>query len=269
MVTRCPRCGTAFRVAPAQLAVRDGHVRCGQCTTVFDARTTLVAEAESVPPEMHGPASVAPAPAAARTAEIDRVEAAVSQPFGASLPPEPEVSLAEADSDFEFGPGVRRRARLRTALWAVASLAAAIALLAQVAYTYRSELAVRVPGVRPWIEAACARLGCTVPLPRHVDLISIESSELQAERSVPGVLTLSAVLRNRATFGQALPALELTLTDALDRPVARRVLLPRDYLGGRAEREPVFAPNAEHALKLHIEAAGLDARGYRLYVFYL
>jgi predicted Zn finger-like uncharacterized protein len=270
MITRCPRCGTAFRVVPAQLAVRDGHVRCGQCTTVFDARTTLVAEADSVPLEAQGPVSVAPAPTAARAVEIAQVEAAVSQPFSASLPPEPEVSLAEPDSDFEFGPRTRRGARIRTALWAVASLVAAVVLGAQVAYAYRGELAVRLPESRPWIEAACARLGCTVPLPRHVDLISIESAELQAERNAPGVLTLSAVLRNRATFGQALPALELTLTDAQDRPVARRVLMPRDYLGGRAEREPLlFAPNAEHTLKLHVDASGLNASGYRLHVLYL
>ena len=266
MVTRCPRCGTAFRVVAPQLAVRDGHVRCGQCTTVFDARATLVADAEAEALDAQGPASIASA--APHEVEIAQVEAAVSQPL-VSRPLEPEISLAEPDSDFEFGPHTRRGARIRTALWAVASLAAAVALGAQVAYAYRGELAVIAPASRPWFEAACARLRCTIPLPRHVDLVSIESSELQVERNAPGVLTLSAVLRNRAAFGQALPALELTLTDAQDRPVARRVLLPRDYLGPRAEREPVFAPNAEHALKLYVDAAGLNATGYRLYVFYL
>jgi predicted Zn finger-like uncharacterized protein len=268
MVTRCPRCGTAFRVVASQLAVRDGHVRCGQCTTVFDARATLVADAEAVGFEAQGPASVAPEPAAPHEIEIAQVEAAVSQPL-VSRPLEPEISLAEPDSDFEFGPHARRGARIRTALWAVASLAAAAALGAQIAYAYRSELAVLAPGSRPWLEAACARLHCTIPLPRYVDLVSIESSELQVERNAPGVLTLSAVLRNRAAFGQALPALELTLTDAQDRPVARRVLLPGDYLGPRAEREPVFAPNAEYSLRLYVDAAGLNATGYRLYVFYL
>jgi predicted Zn finger-like uncharacterized protein len=284
MTTRCPRCGTAFRVVPEQLAVRDGHVRCGQCTTVFDARAALVAEPApeaAPPPEVQGPPSVAPEPLTepapepppepplARAVEIARVEAAVSRPFGASLPPEPEVSLAEADAALEFGPRVRRAARLRAALWGVASLAAAGALAAQAAYAFRGELAVLAPATRPWLEAACAQLRCTIPLPRHVDLISIESSELHVDHNVPDVLTLSAVLRNRAVFGQALPALELTLTDAQDRPVARRVLRPRDYLGAVADTEPVFPANAEHAFKLHIDAAGLNASGYRLFVVYL
>jgi predicted Zn finger-like uncharacterized protein len=273
MITRCPRCGTAFRVEPAQLAVRDGHVRCGHCTTVFDARASLVADAEaeapSAPAQVPGPPSLAPAPPEQRRDELAQVEAAVSRPFGASLPPEPQLSLTEPDTEFDFGPRVRRDERIRTALWAAGSLVAVIALAAQVAYAYRGALALLAPQSRPWIEAACARLRCTIPLPRRVDLLSIESSELQTERNAPDVLTLSAVLRNRAGFGQALPALELTLTDAQDRPVARRVLLPRDYLGTRAERESTFAPNTEHALKLHIDAAGLNASGYRLNVFYL
>jgi predicted Zn finger-like uncharacterized protein len=34
--TRCPGCSTVFRVTPAQLALRGGQVRCGQCKTVFN-----------------------------------------------------------------------------------------------------------------------------------------------------------------------------------------------------------------------------------------
>lgn len=41
LATRCPRCATTFRVQDAQLAASDGHVRCGRCDTVFDARLSL------------------------------------------------------------------------------------------------------------------------------------------------------------------------------------------------------------------------------------
>ncbi len=41
LATRCPRCATTFRVQEAQLAASDGHVRCGRCDTVFDARLSL------------------------------------------------------------------------------------------------------------------------------------------------------------------------------------------------------------------------------------
>jgi len=36
-VTRCPKCGTAFRVTPSQLSAAKGAVRCGSCLTVFKA----------------------------------------------------------------------------------------------------------------------------------------------------------------------------------------------------------------------------------------
>ena len=37
LATRCPSCGTAFRVAQDQLKVSQGWVRCGQCNAVFNA----------------------------------------------------------------------------------------------------------------------------------------------------------------------------------------------------------------------------------------
>jgi len=43
MTTRCPQCGTTFKVVPDQLRVRNGLVRCGECATVFDGRACLVA----------------------------------------------------------------------------------------------------------------------------------------------------------------------------------------------------------------------------------
>lgn len=39
--TRCPACGTMFRVVPDQLKISDGWVRCGHCADVFDATLYL------------------------------------------------------------------------------------------------------------------------------------------------------------------------------------------------------------------------------------
>ncbi|CAB3650225.1 DUF3426 domain-containing protein [Paraburkholderia rhynchosiae] len=41
LATRCPFCETVFRLQPAQLALRRGLVRCGQCQEVFDASSSL------------------------------------------------------------------------------------------------------------------------------------------------------------------------------------------------------------------------------------
>ena len=44
LVTRCPNCGTAFRVQRDQLSARAGTVRCGKCGDMFDGVAALVVE---------------------------------------------------------------------------------------------------------------------------------------------------------------------------------------------------------------------------------
>lgn len=44
MRTRCPDCGTVFRVTSEQLRLRAGKVRCGHCQAIFNAFDALVSE---------------------------------------------------------------------------------------------------------------------------------------------------------------------------------------------------------------------------------
>jgi predicted Zn finger-like uncharacterized protein len=41
LITRCPACGTMFKVVADQLKISQGWVRCGQCSEVFDAAAHL------------------------------------------------------------------------------------------------------------------------------------------------------------------------------------------------------------------------------------
>jgi predicted Zn finger-like uncharacterized protein len=50
MTTRCPHCGTAFKVVADQLRVRNGLVRCGLCSRVFDGYAAMVEGPGSAPP---------------------------------------------------------------------------------------------------------------------------------------------------------------------------------------------------------------------------
>ncbi|EHK64631.1 zinc-ribbon domain-containing protein, partial [Achromobacter arsenitoxydans] len=63
--TRCPQCGTTFKVVPDQLRVRNGLVRCGACSTVFDGRACLL-PAPGAPIAPAAPAG-APLPSSAAT----------------------------------------------------------------------------------------------------------------------------------------------------------------------------------------------------------
>ncbi|HZE11484.1 MAG TPA: DUF3426 domain-containing protein [Burkholderiales bacterium] len=239
MMTRCPTCGTAFRVTEQQLAIRDGQVRCGRCDTLFDAIASLSSDPVTRPPREK------PSP-----------------PTSGSM----AVLLGtEKDRSFDFGPPESRPA---SRLWLLGTLLLVIALAAQGAYRYRGEVSVLVPEAKPLLERMCAELGCDVPLPRRVELLSIETSDLQAEGSHPSVMVLTATLRNRAAFVQAYPALELSLTSAQGETVARRVLMPKDYVAPPARSDAGFASGSELQIKVFIEAAALKPTGYRLYLFY-
>src|SRR3954454_4077330 len=135
---------------------------------------------------------------------------------------------------------------------------AALAIAGQCAYRFRAELAATAPQVRDPMRAICKPLGCEVPLPRRTELMSIDSSELQADARREGLIVLNAIIRNRARFPQDYPALELTLTDEADRPLLRRVLGPRDYLERNRTEELVrdgIAGGAEAALRVFLDTS--------------
>jgi hypothetical protein len=171
----------------------------------------------------------------------------------------------ERDLSFDFGPQSRQR---QSRLWWLAIAFLLLALAVQGSYRYRGEIALLLPEAKPLVQRICAELGCDVPLPRRAELLSIESSDLQADGTHPSVMVLTGTLRNRAGFIQAFPALELSLTNAQGQTVARRVLSAKDYAPQGTRPEAGFAAGSELQIRVYIEAAALKPTGYRLYLFY-
>lgn len=258
ILTRCPHCGTTFRATPEQLKARHGRVRCGQCRAVFDGLEAL-AEA----PEAPEPPSMPPPMAEEAPALLPDVAAGIDEPPASPEPPgEEPAPTAEEEPP-------RRRAWP----WAFAIFLFALpALFVQALLHFRVELAVLHPQMKPALLAACELLGCDLPLPRRIDRVSIESSDLHPagpdDPSNDGRLRLVANLRNRAPFAQAWPHLELTLTDASDRMLLRKALAPAEYLPPDVSPAEGFPAGAERAVSLALEAPGVAAVGYRLYVFH-
>ncbi|MEX1073999.1 MAG: zinc-ribbon and DUF3426 domain-containing protein [Burkholderiales bacterium] len=252
-LTRCPTCGTTFRALPSQLSVRGGMVRCGKCAAVFDGVANLVEES-------------AAAEAAEPSPQLGLFEAGA---LGAPRPAPRPLAPAEDEPLPEFLDEEPPRSRYGVA-WGLGALIAAMALAGQLVYQYRTELATLAPRLQPLLAEGCRVLDCELRLPRRPDLLSIESSDLQSDARRESLIVLNAVIRNRAAFAQELPALELTLTDAADRPLVRRVLRPADYAQGLAAalQGPGLAPGAEAVLRLHFDSGGVRATGYRLYLFY-
>ena len=181
--------------------------------------------------------------------------------------PQPEDTQAAAgpiDNTYDFGPiaAADPAVRRRRWPWLLGACVLLLALLAQAGYYYRSALIVLFPEAKPHAAALCAKLGCSLPLPRRIELMSIEASDLQADTSNTNIMVLSATLKNRAIFEQEPPMLELTLTNAQDQPLVRRVLTPQEYAGKSAGAKSGFAANSEMAIKVYIEGSQVKATGY-------
>ena len=155
--------------------------------------------------------------------------------------------------------------------WGLLALLAFVSLAGQLALYFRNELALVLPAARPQLAAACQIMGCTLRLPHRADLMSIESSDLQAEPGRPNVIVLNALIRNRAAYAQEYPELELTLTDETDQPVVRRVLKPSDYLDPARAKQMIargIGPGSELSVRMRFDAGRLRATGFRLFLFY-
>ena len=138
----------------------------------------------------------------------------------------------------------------------------------EAAYAFRAPLAQQYPPLRPYLESACARIGCAVPWQRDDRLLKLEDSELLEVPGQPDQIALGARIRNLASVAQEYPHLELTLTDVTGQQAARKVLRPADYLGHAPARDEVLGPGAEVAIQLRLATAHMKATGYELLLFY-
>ncbi|MFO1200146.1 MAG: DUF3426 domain-containing protein [Burkholderiaceae bacterium] len=178
---------------------------------------------------------------------------------------------AEQDAIDFFAPQRRVRgfsSRSAPLQWLAACLLAVV-LVVQLLIGARHWLAARAPDLEPLLAAAAGAVGLTVDPPRELDALTIESFELQAS-GVDRLFALVAHLRNRADHVVHWPAMELALTDSAGTLVARKVLMPSDYLGA-GTKSPLPAgigPGAEVPVRVALEVPGLSPSGYTVNIFY-
>jgi predicted Zn finger-like uncharacterized protein len=267
MITKCPACGTLFRVTPEQLQIHQGRVRCGRCMTVFDGIVALAALPEPMPeagarggsevggfklePVEPAKAAAAPQPLAARAAETVHGE----RDYGRAPK---QLSL---DEELFPDPSQARRDRL----WAVGAALLVFALAGQAAYYFRADLAVQYPGLKPYLVKLCDALQCKVLPPQSPRQIAIEASDLQAtDPARPGLIQLTATLRNHAGHDLGYPALDLVLTNTKEHTLARRVFLPKEYLERGKDVAAGMPANAELTIRLDLDTGDLSPAGFRL-----
>lgn len=194
---------------------------------------------------------------------------AYTPPPAASKPAKQMVSAdVRPQQPIADGRSQSNPARSFRVFWTIASLILLLGLMLQLTYFLRDTLASKVPATRPWLEAACATLGCSLSLPKDAALIQIIGSDLQAESAGPGHLQLKLTLGNRAPYAQAWPVIVLTLTDQKDQPQARRSFAPSEYLSDQKLLASGIPALSEHPLTLPLEVRNMPMAGYRLEITY-
>ena len=303
MYTQCPKCRTVFRVTLEQLQTREGVVRCGQCTHVFQADHHLYTEIPEETPkqsEKSGSGAAVKKPRGdklkagsgvgrparrsprhgktgrSEPAEVIEVTAAPApwSPAAEDAPSPSADKAAEKRSVKGHGkipqgsataPLLVRQAlrRLLSALWIVGSALLVILLAGQTAYFYRDALA-DYPQFRPFIVELCQQFGCAIRLSSDVGSIElVRPTGIAPHPRTGNALRLRATMVNRSQSSQPYPLMEVTLSDSAGRTLARRTFTPREYLE-RPTMETEMSPNLAVSILLDVTNPNGKAVGYQI-----
>ena len=294
LATRCPHCQTRFRVTPPQLELREGMVRCGACRESFNGREHLLHGAEDMPQEetlstedLESRMTLVdfgslranqnqPTPPSTMQDELDALSKAISdlQSKPWSSPEESELTTESPPMMATPTPSFVEEARKREqsantwkwVLWFGIPFLL-VALIIQLGYFYRADIAARFPEAGRYVRALCSRVGCQVRLPEHIELISLESSQLQPVTDQPGQFTLTALIRNQADTVQAWPSLDLELKTDVGQVLVRKAFTPLNYLR-TAEIKKGFAAHAEQEIQISFELSSESSGGFSVILFY-
>jgi len=245
------------RVQPAPAA--PGGAESSALANLSDVPDLLLDTEEPLP-------AVAPVPVEAEPTTATPVEPAPDSPPSAPPSgPRPGAVAQELPGPMLFEPPPPARP---SRAWAFGVVLLVLLLGLQLAYGWRAHLAQQYPPLRPILESACARIGCTVPWVNDEAALKLEDSELLEVPGRPGQIALQARIRNLSSAAQEYPHVELTLTDISGQTAVRRVLRPADYLGRAPLAGEVLGGASEVLISVRLDTGRVRPTGYELLLFY-
>ena len=214
----------------------------------------------------------------APSSTTERTEFAEEQPA-----PFAAAGTATAAEQPGFVKEAREQARggsgRRVLLWVGIPLLL-LALVAQLSWMFRNEIAARSPQAGKLLRAACVRLHCEIKLPLNLEQLSLSSSRLEQaplSDSSPAAagngndaalpMTLIALLQNTSDTAQTWPALELTLRDTDGTLLVRKVFLANNYVTPNELHEGMPA-RSEREIRLPLALTGEPPAGFAVSIFY-
>jgi len=187
--------------------------------------------------------------------------------------PSPLTDGDERGEGFEQVSFMRRAAgssfwqhgAVKVLLWLLA-ISLSVGLAGQWVVQERDRLAAWHPELKPVLQVLCQVLACSVGPLQQIESVAVDSAAfytLGADR-----YRLSFTLKNSAHLAVALPSIELTLTDALDQAVIRRVLSAAELAVDSDRLGPAAEWPVAMVLKVNPGAGVPKVVGFRLLAFY-
>lgn len=195
-------------------------------------------------------------------------------------PPLPEVDLLGPEITPTFVTQAQRAKRWRrpwmSFILSLILLSLITVLGLQVSLYERDRIATQWPQTKPWLDQLCQYAACQIQAMKRIDFITVDASSFnlinknstQLEAATQ-TYRLSITLKNTGPLAVALPHLELSLQDAQDQPILRRVLSPADI--GMADQAIASGKDMAGSLTLQVDTAqlaGSRINGYRVLAFY-
>ena len=285
-ITSCPQCDTQFLLNNELIAAYEGKVQCGSCKHVFNASDRLTevdhdtssadeyqAAIETTPAENTPPVNPLPP---VETAPFDTdpdltasketlIDYIIGQPAATVNPTAEKEAAPEAVLNLD---GVNKKPRQHSFLSILISLLLLLVFIGLSVYFLRGKIASEYPQLKPALERVCKKLNCTIDLPKNLGLISIGNSDMQEDDDYQAVINLSSSLQNNATYSQAYPNIELTLTDSDDTPVIKKLIKPKDYLVSKKKLAQGLAPHEIANIKIALRVDEASVASYRILLLY-
>ena len=248
VITNCPSCQTQFIVTETQLDQHNGQVRCGHCLHVFNAIKELIDSNSEI----------------YTTEELEIPKKEITNTTRNNVQ---EVAIKN-NQDRYFNDINNSSKKKNSKLTNLLIFTLVFIGGLQSIYFLRTEITIYYPNSKNYLLKICKAVGCNIDLPKKIDLIVIDDSDIHEDENYLGVIHLSSTLINRGNFSQAYPNLELTLTDNEDKPKLRRIFKPVEYLTDQSNIANGLAAGEEIKIKLAINAQNTTVAGYRLFLSY-
>ncbi len=240
-----------------------------QALPAEEAQAAAWQQALQTPPQTQSE----PEPLPPMATELEAQEAVAPEPvLHASTAPEALQAEEADDLEAEALPSFVKEAQ-RKAWWNQPGVRFAmgmlvillpLALLLQIAVHERNTLVAWKPQWRPFFQTMCIALRCELAPRQHIAAVVLTGSSFRQDAQ-PHRYRLELSIQNQATTSVATPAVELTLTDAQDQVLVRKVLLPSDI---GAPVELAAQTEWEGSLSVVTQGLHLAVSGYRVLAFY-